>query len=230
MLLYSKVLEISEFAFKSTSPSSCLPLFSLSPPAKRHCCRRSGPAPGHLLLALASTRRAGPLHRFYPSRWPSFPLATPPRRHRRPPPCRRRGPAKTEPQSSISRTQQHYKNPPQPVPLILSPFPQSQTPLDGVLACTLGGLGDTWRSRTPRGGRCRTLATSDGRPSSRGSWRHRAPSQAGGGPGAIRVMRWNPDGRSWQNSDGSRSHSAPQCSGWRSSDRSWRTGLRSQPL
>ena len=28
------------------------------------------------------------------------------------------------------------------------------------------------------------------------------PSQAGGGSGAIRVMRWSPDGRSWQNSDG----------------------------
>src|SRR6185503_16739016 len=51
-----------------------------------------GRLPGHQLLALASTRRAGPLHRFYPSRWPSFPLATPPRSRRRPPRHRRRGP------------------------------------------------------------------------------------------------------------------------------------------
>ena len=28
---------------------ACLPLCSLSPPAKRCCCRRSGPSPGHLL-------------------------------------------------------------------------------------------------------------------------------------------------------------------------------------
>ena len=32
---------------------------------------------------------------------------------------------------------------------------QSGTPLDGVLACALGGPGDTWRSRTPRGGEVR---------------------------------------------------------------------------
>ena len=32
-------------------------------------------------------------------------------------------------------------------------------------------------------------AASDGHPSSRGPWRHRTPSHAGGGPGAIRMMR-----------------------------------------
>ena len=65
-------------------------------------------------------------------------------------------------------------------------------------------------------------------------------SQAGGGSGAIHVMRWSPDGRSWQNSNGSSAEHAssrvaglivlPQHPGWRSSDWSWRTRLRSQPL
>ena len=73
-------------------------------------------------------------------------------------------------------------------------------PLNGVQSCTLGGPGDTWSSRTPRGGRSGTPAASDGHPSSRGPWRHRTSSQAGGGLGAIRIMRWSPDGRSWQNS------------------------------
>ena len=79
---------------------------------------------------------------------------------------------------------------------------RSQTPLDGVLACTSGGPGDTWRSRTPRGGRSGTPAECAERPSWRGTWRRRTPSQAGGGSGAMCVMRWSPDGRSWQNSTG----------------------------
>ena len=74
----------------------------------------------------------------------------------------------------------------------------------------------------------------------RGTWRHRTPSRAGGGSGAIRVVRWSPDSRSWQNSNRSYAEHVwscvagstvlPQRPGWRSSDRSWRTGLRSQPL
>ena len=32
-----------------------------------------------------------------------------------------------------------------------------------------------------------------------GAWRHRTPPRAGGGSGAIRVMRWSPVGRSWRN-------------------------------
>ena len=73
-----------------------------------------------------------------------------------------------------------------------------------------------------------------------GTWRRRTPSRAGGGPGAIHVVRWSPDSRSWQNSNGSCAEHIssrvagptvlPQHPGWRSSDRSWRTGLRSQPL
>ena len=79
---------------------------------------------------------------------------------------------------------------------------QSQSPLDGVLACTLGGPGDTWRSRTPRGGRSGTSAACAEHPSWRGTWHRWTSSQAGGGSGAMRVMRWSPDGRSWQNSTG----------------------------
>ena len=59
-------------------------------------------------------------------------------------------------------------------------------PLDRVQARAPGSPGDTWRSRTPRGG-SGTLAAGDGYPFSRGSWRHRTPSRAGGGPGAIRA-------------------------------------------
>ena len=79
---------------------------------------------------------------------------------------------------------------------------RSRTPQDGVLACTSGGSGDTWRSRTTRGGRSGTPAACAERPSWRGTWRRRTPSQAGGGSGTMRVMRWSPDGRSWQNSTG----------------------------
>src|SRR6185312_7254388 len=38
-------------------------------------------------------------------------------------------------------------------------------PLVGVWACTLGGTGDTWRSRTPRGGRSGTPSVCAERPS-----------------------------------------------------------------
>jgi hypothetical protein len=113
-------------------------------------------------------------------------------------------------------------------------------PLDGVLACTLGGPGDTRRSQTPREGRSGAPAGCAEHPPLRGTWRRRTPSQAGGGPGAIRVVRWSPDSQSWQNSNGSSvepvssyvvgSTVLPQRPGWRSSDRSWRTGPRSQPL
>ena len=116
----------------------------------------------------------------------------------------------------------------------------SRTPLDGVLGCTLGGPGDTRRSWTPRGGRSGTPAACAERPSWKGTWRRRTPFQAGDGSGAMRVMRWSPDGRSWQNSTGSSAEHAPsrvagstvspQRPGWRNSDRSWRMGLRSQPL
>ena len=41
-------------------------------------------------------------------------------------------------------------------------------PLVGVRACTLGGPGDTWRSRTPRGGRSGTLPVCAERPSLEG--------------------------------------------------------------
>jgi len=73
-----------------------------------------------------------------------------------------------------------------------------------------------------------------------GAWRHRTPPRAGGGSGAIRVMRWSPNSESWQNSNGNSAEPVssrvagstvlPQRSGWRSSDRSWRTRLWSQPL
>ena len=101
-------------------------------------------------------------------------------------------------------------------------------PLDRVQARAPGSLGDTWRSRTPRGG-SGTPAAGDGHASLRGPWRHRTPSRTGGGPGAIRMMRWSPDGRSWQNSDGNCAERVlsrvagstlpPQRPGWRSSDR-----------
>ena len=41
-------------------------------------------------------------------------------------------------------------------------------PLVGVWVCTLGGLGDTWRSRTPRGGRSGTPSVCAERPSLEG--------------------------------------------------------------
>ena len=79
-----------------------------------------------------------------------------------------------------------------------------------------------------------------GTPLRGGAWRHRTPPRAGGGSGAIRVMRWSPNGQSWQKSNGNSAEPVssrvagftvlPQRPGWRSSDRSWRTGLRSQPL
>ena len=104
-----------------------------------------------------------------------------------------------------------------------------------VRASTLGGPGDTWRSRTPRGG-SGAPAAGDGHPSSRGPWQHRTPSRAGGGPGAIRMVRWSPDGRNWRNSVGSSgkpvlsSVAGPtvllQHPGWRSGDRSQRMGDR----
>ena len=117
---------------------------------------------------------------------------------------------------------------------------RSRTSLDGALACALGGSGDTWRSRTPRGGRPGSPAAIAGHPSSGGTWRRRTPSQAGGRPRAIRMVRWSPESRSWQNSNGNCAERIlsrvagprvlPQRPGWRSSDRRWRTGLRSQPL
>ena len=101
-------------------------------------------------------------------------------------------------------------------------------PLDGVQARAPGSPGDTWRPRTPRGG-SGTPAAGDGHPSSRGPWRHRTPSRAGGGPGAMRMMRQSPDGRSWQNRDRNCAERVlsrvagstvpPQRPGWRSSDR-----------
>ena len=112
-------------------------------------------------------------------------------------------------------------------------------PLDGVQARAPGSLGDTWRSRALRG-RSGTPAAGDGHPSSRGPWRHRTPSRAGGGPGAIHMVRWNPDGRNWRNSVGSSAEpvlsrvAGPtvllQHPRWRSGDRSQRMGPRSHPL
>jgi len=114
---------------------------------------------------------------------------------------------------------------------------RSRTPQDGVMACTSGGPGDTWRSRTPRGGRSGTPVACAMRPSWRGTWRRWTPFQAGDGSGTMRVMRWSPDGRSWQNSTGSSAEHARsrvagsivslQRPGWWNSDRSWRMGLRS---
>ena len=113
-------------------------------------------------------------------------------------------------------------------------------PLDGVLACALRRSGSHVEVPDPSRGRSGPPAASAECPSLRGTWRHRTPSRAGGGPGAIRVARWSPVSRSWRNSDGSSAEPVlsrvagsivlPQRPGWRSSDRSWRTGLRSLPL
>ena len=54
-------------------------------------------------------------------------------------------------------------------------------------------------------------AASAKRPSLRGTWRHRTPSREGGGPGALRVVRWSPDSRSWQNSNGSSAEPLSSC-------------------
>ena len=107
-------------------------------------------------------------------------------------------------------------------------------------ACAKGVRESRGGPGPPRGGRSGPPADSAERPSLRGTWRHRTPSQAGGGSGALGVVRWSPNNRSWQNSNGScvehvssrvaGSIVLPQRQGWRSSDRSWRTGLRSQPL
>ena len=58
-----------------------------------------------------------------------------------------------------------------------------------------------WRSRTPLGGRSGPPATSAEHPSLGDTWRCRIPSRAGDGSGAVGVVRWSPDSRSWQNSN-----------------------------
>ena len=35
------------------------------------------------------------------------------------------------------------------------------------------------------------------------TWQRRTPSQVGDGSGAVGAVRWSPDSRSWQNSNGS---------------------------
>ena len=59
----------------------------------------------------------------------------------------------------------------------------SGPPLDGVLGCTLGSPGDTWRSRTPRGGRSGTPSLCAERPSLKDACCRRTSSPAGGGSG-----------------------------------------------
>ena len=67
--------------------------------------------PRHLLLALASTRRAEAPHRSTPRAVPSPRLATRSEDCRRPPPRRRRGWPTAAPQSPIPRAPEHYKHP-----------------------------------------------------------------------------------------------------------------------
>ena len=74
------------------------------------------------------------------------------------------------------------------------------------------------------GGPCPRLLVM-GIPLRGGAWRHRTPLRAGGGSGAIRVVRWSPDSRSWQNSNGNSAEHVssrvagptvlPQRLGWR---------------
>ena len=104
-------------------------------------------------------------------------------------------------------------------------------PLVGVRACTLGGSRDTWRSRTPRGGRSRTPSVCAERPSLEGHVTSLDPFPS------RRWVRTAGVGRIVMGAVPSTSRTAsqvptvlPQRPGWRSSDRSWRTGLRSQPL
>jgi hypothetical protein len=90
-------------------------------------------------------------------------------------------------------------------------------PPNKVLACPLRRSEGRVEAPDPSKGRSGPPVASARRPSPRGSWRHRTPSRAGGGSGAIRVMRWSHDGRSWQNSNGTVSSAlrpasqVPQC-------------------
>ena len=54
----------------------------------------------------------------------------------------------------------------------------------------------------PSRGRSGTPAASAECPSLRGTWRRRTPSRAEDGSGVVGVVRWSPDSRSWQNSNG----------------------------
>ena len=58
----------------------------------------------------------------------------------------------------------------------------------------LGGPGDTWRSRSHQGRSVPPAAGAE-HPSSRDTWRHRTLPRAGGGSGAVGLVRWSPDNR-----------------------------------
>ena len=58
----------------------------------------------------------------------------------------------------------------------------------------LGGSGDTWRSRSHQGRSVPPAAGAE-HPSSGDMWRHRTLPRAGGGSGAVGLVRWSPDSR-----------------------------------
>ena len=58
----------------------------------------------------------------------------------------------------------------------------------------LGGPGDTWRSRSHQGRSVPPAAGAE-HPSSGDTWRHRTLPRAGGGSGAVGLVRWSPDSR-----------------------------------
>jgi len=59
----------------------------------------------------------------------------------------------------------------------------------------LGGPGDTWRSRSHQGRSVPPAAGAE-HPSSGDRWQHRTLPRAGGGSGAVGLVRWSPDSRS----------------------------------
>ena len=123
------------------SPSSSLPACSAP---RRRCSAPSPPLfsavaavegqPGHLLLALAAhASRPTSSTAFCLRAVPPLPCQAAPSA-RRPPPRRRRGPAKTEPQSPISCAQRHYKNPLDQFPSPFRSLP-AQNPQNASAAC-----------------------------------------------------------------------------------------------
>ena len=76
-------------------------------------------------------------------------------------------------------------------------------PLGGVLARALRGSGSHVEVPDPSRGRSGPSAANAKHPSLGDMGRRRIPSRAGDGSGAVGVVRWSPDSRSWQNSNGS---------------------------
>ena len=70
-------------------------------------------------------------------------------------------------------------------------------PVRSASACTKGVRKSRGGPGPLEGGRSGPPAASAEHPSLGDTWRHRTPSRAGDGSGAIGVVRWSPDSKSW---------------------------------